>query len=63
MTDEQRSDRKVVATIQFTDEQRKVFQDLFGKDAHSAEIVEFSDAEAKRLAPGVLKVTGIVAGW
>ncbi len=63
MTDEQRSDRKVVATIQFTDEQRKVFQDLFGKDAESADIVEFSDADAKRLAPGVPKVTGMVLAW
>lgn len=59
----QTKERKVVARIQFTEEQKKIIAGVAGREVNAAQIVQLSEEETRRLAPGILSASAIVMCW
>lgn len=62
-TSPQGKERKVVARIKFTDEQKKIISGVAGREVESAQIVQLSEEETRRLAPGLISAAAIVMCW
>jgi hypothetical protein len=62
-TSPQGKERKVVARIQFTEEQKKIIAGVAGRQIETAQIVHLSEEETRRLAPGLISAAAIVMCW
>jgi hypothetical protein len=56
-------ERKTLARITFTDEQKKVISQVAGREVQSAQLVQLSEDETRRLAPGIISAAAIVMCW
>ena len=63
MGDKTQDDGKVLARIEFTDEQRKILKSHAGRDIGAAQIVELSPEDLKSLAPGLVRAAAVVMCW
>lgn len=57
------TDRKVLGRIEFTEAQKKIIAEVAGRTVNTAQIVQLSEDEARRIAPGIISAAAIVMCW
>ncbi len=54
---------KLLARVEFTEEQRRTIAEIAGRDIEAMQIVELMADDLRKLSPGLLRAAAVVMCW